>query len=182
MKVIEISRHQFRYDNINPKRRFYISDMSNSGHRIYWIGLWFIQFRIAWYHDPTIGKGRDKNPSGLQGNREIRQMAQDSKMTDEQKKILCRQLIPTKTTLQGMEFTRIRQDGNSTRQIDNAVQLLFKGETVHVLDHWNQGLHNEANKNLFDRILDRLTGELRLDFKKNILIDKNRLIIKLYFE
>lgn len=103
-------------------------------------------------------------------------------MTDDQKKILCKQLVPTKTTLQGMEFEPGRAVGNSTRQIDNAVQLLFKGETVYVLDHWNQGTHNEANKNLFDRILDRLIGELRIDFKKNILIDKNRLIIKLYFE
>ena len=51
------------------------------------------------------------------------------------------ELIENKTSLYGIEdkLTSTRKDGNSTRIIDNAIQLLFKGYTVIVLDHYMNG-------------------------------------------
>lgn len=93
-------------------------------------------------------------------------------------------LIPTKTTLEPGDHDKLgltsrRRDGNSTRQIDNAVQLLFRGETIRVLDHWEDGQHQNANEFLFRGIMKRLTYEFQLDFKKDIIFDSNRLIISL---
>ena len=93
-------------------------------------------------------------------------------------------LKPTKTTLDQsdldkLNLTYFRQDGNSTRQVNLAVQMLFKGETVQVLDHWEHGRHKEANEHLFNMILDRLTCEHGLRTKDDMEVDRNKLIIKL---
>jgi hypothetical protein len=55
--------------------------------------------------------------------------------------------------------TGLRRDGNSTRQIDLAVQLLFSGKAIKVYDHYMIGLHLQANQDLFYRIMDRMTRE-----------------------
>ena len=87
-----------------------------------------------------------------------------------------------KNTLEGFEDTYQRRTGNSTRQIDIAVNLLFKGYKVEIKDHWEYGSHREANRNLFQRIIKRLQVEHRLDElikEKKIKIDKSKFTIEL---
>lgn len=77
---------------------------------------------------------------------------------------------------------RYRMEGNSTRQIDDAIQILFDGGVVVARDHWEGGTHQKANQDLFDRILRRLQFEHNLEIRiKNngIRIDKNKLEIEL---
>lgn len=87
-----------------------------------------------------------------------------------------------KNTLEGFEDTYQRCSGNSTRQIDIAINLLFKGYKVEIKDHWGYGSHRKANENLFQRVLRRLQVEHRLDVlikEKKIKIDKAKLTIEL---
>lgn len=79
-------------------------------------------------------------------------------------------------TLEPVEIKNTRRSGNSTRQIDLAVQLLFKGFPVLVKDHWMQGSHWEANRNLFGRIMDRMRFEHQ---STPVFFDKQRFIISL---
>jgi len=58
----------------------------------------------------------------------------------------------TITTLECPELTTIRADGNTTRQCDYAIQKLFQGFRVKVLDHFNDGMHAEDNRFLFSKI------------------------------
>jgi len=77
---------------------------------------------------------------------------------------------------------RTRMKGNSTRQIDRAIQTLFNGEIVVAKDHWRDGTHIDANKDLFDRILKRLRAEHNLErlIDQNwIRIDRDELEIEL---
>lgn len=86
------------------------------------------------------------------------------------------------TTLEGMGevITSKRKDGNTTRLIDNAIQILFKGHICVVLDHHEMGKHEGANKDLFNAILRRLDNEHRLFFNKEIVkFDKKRLEIRI---
>jgi len=75
-----------------------------------------------------------------------------------------------KSTLENFVIYNDRCCGNSTRQIDNAIQLLFKGYIVKVEDHYELGNHRKANINLFNRIYDRL----HLEHSNSNLIDKIR--------
>lgn len=62
-----------------------------------------------------------------------------------------------------------RVTGNSTRQIDRAIDLFFQGHTVLVEDHYMQGEHREANKLLMKRIVNRLEAEHpRAKYKVNL--------------
>ena len=86
-----------------------------------------------------------------------------------------------KNTLEGFEDTYQRRSGNSTRQIDIAINLLFKGYKVEVKDHWEYGSHRKANEDLFRRILKRLQFQHNLDLliKENkIKIDKDKLTVE----
>lgn len=70
-------------------------------------------------------------------------------------------------------LTGKRRNGNSSRQIDHAIQLLFSGKTVAVIDHSG---HNIANIDLFKRIIRRLEIE---HHQPKIIVDRKKLIIKL---
>jgi len=86
-----------------------------------------------------------------------------------------------KNTLEGLEFNYQRRSGNSTKQIDLAIDLLYKGYKVEIRDHWECGHHREANKNLFYRALKRLDSEHNLRHLiegGKIKIDKNKLTIE----
>lgn len=72
-----------------------------------------------------------------------------------------------------------RRSGNTTRQIDFAVQQLFAGAIIEVRDHWEFGDHKKANENLFDRILKRLAMEHGLLVDREVRINKNKLEIEL---
>jgi len=87
-----------------------------------------------------------------------------------------------KNTIDGVELNYQRMEGNSTRQIDAAINHLFKGYKVEIKDHWENGTHRKANENLFHRVLKRLQFEHRLDTlikEKKIKIDKAKFTIEL---
>jgi hypothetical protein len=89
------------------------------------------------------------------------------------------------TTLEGMinQITYQRRDGNTTRLVDNAIQILFSGDICVVLDHHEMGRNHKANKHLFDQILRRLEVEHRWVLEqKRVMIDKKRLEIRIVEE
>lgn len=69
---------------------------------------------------------------------------------------------PVVSTLE-MEFDPERASGNSTRQVNFAIQNLFEGNTVKVQDHYHSGQCRQANLVLFNNILRRLNSEHTLD-------------------
>lgn len=79
------------------------------------------------------------------------------------------------STLDCPNLTVVRRDGNTTRQINFAIERLFKGDRVIVRDHFAA---TQAHRNLLEIIIDRLVVEHRLDFNK-ILIDPINLEIEL---
>jgi hypothetical protein len=81
------------------------------------------------------------------------------------------------STLIGFEHNMERASGNSTRQIDLAIQLLFQGKIVKVEDHAAYG-RRMVNDLLFDRILDRLYHEHGHMFN-NIKYDRKKHEIEL---
>lgn len=62
-------------------------------------------------------------------------------------------------TLEGYVNKIGRVQGNSLRQIDLAIQLLFGGNIVVCLDHHENGEHQIANRMLLERIIRRLEFE-----------------------
>lgn len=71
-----------------------------------------------------------------------------------------------------------RRKGNSTRQIDRAIQIIFSGRTCVVLDHFEDGSSHRANLYLFNQILSRLAFEHEIGVDK-LNIDRNKLEISL---
>lgn len=65
------------------------------------------------------------------------------------------------SSLEGLEhsLTTMRRDGNSTRVIDNVIQLLFKGHKVAVIDPYEWGEHFNANRFLLAGIKKRILSE-----------------------
>lgn len=61
--------------------------------------------------------------------------------------------------------------GNITRQIDLAIQLFFEGKRVLLHDHYEDGNHEKANKNFFNRVISRLVREHQIE-EKDIRIAK----------
>lgn len=76
------------------------------------------------------------------------------------------------------DITYIRRAGNTTRQIDHAIQLLFSGTIVHCTDHHEEGGSREMNRRLLELILNRLINEHNLR-RDQIVIDKPDAIIYL---
>lgn len=69
---------------------------------------------------------------------------------------------PVVSTLK-MEFDPRTMSGNSTRQINFAIQRLFEGDTVKVQDHFENGTNHRANLMLFNNIMRRLKSEHSLE-------------------
>jgi len=69
---------------------------------------------------------------------------------------------PVVSTIE-MEFDPDRASGNTTRQVNFAIQNLFEGNTVKVQDHAGKGKSHRANIVLFNNILRRLNSEHTLD-------------------
>jgi hypothetical protein len=57
-----------------------------------------------------------------------------------------------------------RRSGNSTRLIDNAIQIIFSGKVCVVQDHYQHGEIKMINKLLFDRVIKRLESEHRFSW------------------
>lgn len=81
----------------------------------------------------------------------------------------------------------MRQSGQTTRIIDRAIQDLFKGKTVQVIDHYKHGQDGQANRLLYEKILGRLHMEhsgvtLDIDYKQGhyaIKLDKQSVVERL---
>jgi len=83
------------------------------------------------------------------------------------------------STAKDVLFFWERRSGNTTRQIDHAIQIIFSGKICFVRDHYDT---RQACEYQFNRILKRLSLEHNLESlisKKYIRIDKNRLEIEL---
>jgi len=80
------------------------------------------------------------------------------------------------STLWIMIFNEGRGKGNSTRQVNYAIEMLSNGKNIKVEDHFDNGKSKEANFELFDKIINRIQNESR--YLRSILeFDKENLII-----
>ncbi len=61
-----------------------------------------------------------------------------------------------------VKHTTGRRRGNSTRQVDYAIQKLFEGYEVIVYDHHESGDNGNVNRELKRRIIKRLEAEHKL--------------------
>lgn len=68
-------------------------------------------------------------------------------------------LKETKSTLNGYYQSSRRRSGNTTRQIDLAIQYLFNGYIVKILDHYMDGSEIGASRRLLDVLIKRLNTE-----------------------
>ena len=83
------------------------------------------------------------------------------------------------TAIDGPKSKDGRAIGNSTRQVNAAIDWMFTGYIVKVRDHSG---FREGDMELFDKILSRLNIEHNLSHMKNnnlIKIDRNKLTIEL---
>lgn len=68
------------------------------------------------------------------------------------------------STLETPNLTSIRCDGNTTRQVDFAIQKLFQGFEVIIEDHYSiydKASAHRVNSMLFHRIMDRLKNNIK---------------------
>lgn len=87
-----------------------------------------------------------------------------------------------KNTLNAPGLVNERIAGNSTKQIDYAIDCLFNGHIVEVKDHYELGNNRKTNSLLFRRILNRLKYEHGLDVlekNKKIKIDGSNFTLEL---
>jgi len=75
-------------------------------------------------------------------------------------------------------ITGRRRDGNTTRLVDAAVQALFQGRKVRMLDHHNTV---KSSKELADRVIHRLHEEHGIS-ERDIIMDENGLVFRLDFK
>jgi hypothetical protein len=85
---------------------------------------------------------------------------------------------PTANTLEGVYIAPERASGNTTRIINNAIELLFKGVRIEIKDHHENGNSDMANRILADRILKRLQCE-KLCSQEWIDFNKGKMTMKL---
>lgn len=83
---------------------------------------------------------------------------------------------PKVDTLQCPNLTSIRRNGNTTRQVDYAIDRLFKGDRVIVIDHYGS---RKASERLLGLIINRLNIEHGYFTKDQIDVDINKLEIEL---
>lgn len=83
-------------------------------------------------------------------------------------------------TIDGIEYTFVssRRSGNTTRQVDAAIQDLFAGIKLNVIDHHENGKNRMANDRLMKLILGRLQFEHRMR-KEYVIVDFNSNTIQL---
>jgi hypothetical protein len=85
---------------------------------------------------------------------------------------------PIVSTLEGVYISSERASGNTTRIINNAIELLFKGYKINIVDHYDYGNSSQANRMLADRILKRLQSE-KLCSQEWIDFNKGKMTMKL---
>lgn len=60
------------------------------------------------------------------------------------------------------EPIEVRRTGRTTRQIDEAIQVIFSGKEWVAKDHCDNGENHFANSDLFFSVIKRLTNEHNL--------------------
>jgi hypothetical protein len=86
-----------------------------------------------------------------------------------------------KSNIDEVYISSERRSGNSTRQVNRAIDLLYDGCIVMVMDHHGNGTVRQSNEYLFYKILKRLDCEHDLKSlikNKSIIIDKQDLTIQ----
>lgn len=64
------------------------------------------------------------------------------------------------STLDGIDyFPWARRSGRTTMLVDRAIQIIFSGNTCVIRDHYKWGEDPRENKELFYKVIDRLTAE-----------------------
>lgn len=81
------------------------------------------------------------------------------------------------SSLKGVFIDVARRSGNTTRAIDNAIQIIFSGIPCKIEDPWAEGININCNRNMFQRTLDRLSREHFIEDRLDI--DRQKLIISL---
>jgi hypothetical protein len=84
-----------------------------------------------------------------------------------------------RNTIQGADLVDARRSGNTTRQIDYAVSLLFMGFKIIVMDHHLMGRDDMSNARLFRLIMNRLQTEHHIISEKRVIYDVKELTIEL---
>lgn len=74
-----------------------------------------------------------------------------------------------KSSLEGIEINSSRKEGNTTRIVDNAIQILFNERHVKIEDHYGSG---ESNLILLNKFLNRLQLEHNFVYQKLIRVNK----------
>jgi len=77
-----------------------------------------------------------------------------------------------------VDVTLVRRDGNTTRLIDKAIQIIFSGDICVVRDHAKSGSDFYCNKELMKKIMKRLQQEHDIEFNY-LVIDFDHLEISL---
>lgn len=78
-----------------------------------------------------------------------------------------------------LKFSDKRRIGQSIRQIDLAIQILYRDNIVHILDHHNYGRNDGANKILLKRVIKRLNSEHNFVYNKYVKVLEQHNIIYL---
>lgn len=92
------------------------------------------------------------------------------------------ELHPEISTLECQEILDKRKCGNTTRQVDFAIQRFFEGYVVYAHDHFQKGKNRRANERLLQLIIHRLSREhnsVNLFLEGKIKIDLKELTIEL---
>lgn len=87
-----------------------------------------------------------------------------------------------KSTLSDVELLKGRMKGNSERQVNKAIDLLFKGYIVVIHDHFEAGTNRSANEELMNRVIGRIqSNNMHNELLVNgtIKINKKKLTIHL---
>lgn len=80
-----------------------------------------------------------------------------------------------------VEIRKGRRVGNTTRIIDNIIQLLFDDKIVHIQDHYGNDKEssNRADEHLLQQLLKRMEFQFHLSVGQGIDLDKKNMLIRL---
>lgn len=85
-----------------------------------------------------------------------------------------------RNTLDGVTIKDQRGCGNSTRQVDRAIQILFEDGEVLILDHHMNGHNSDMNEFLFEKVVRRITVEYRnMVQQKRFVFNRGKSVIEI---
>lgn len=84
-------------------------------------------------------------------------------------------------TLECPNLSILRRAGNTTKQVNFAIEMLMQGYVIIVRDHFRNGEIHKSNRRLFDLIYQRLSIENNIDYlikERFITFNTNHLTIE----